>query len=70
MIYVFHGDDEFSRAEALADFKARMGDPVVADLNTTRLDGRKVTFGELIHACDTVPFMARVRLVIVDDLLA
>jgi len=69
MFYVFHGDDEFSRAEALADFKARMGDPVLADLNTTFLDGRKVTFGELTHACDTVPFMARVRLVIVQDLL-
>jgi DNA polymerase-3 subunit delta len=70
MFYVFHGDDEFSRAEALADFKARMGDPVVADLNTTYLDGRKATFGELRHMCDAVPFMARVRLVIVENLLA
>jgi DNA polymerase-3 subunit delta len=69
MFYVFHGDDEFSRAEALADFKARMGDPVVADLNTTTLDGRRVTFGELRHACDAVPFMARVRLVVVENLL-
>lgn len=69
MFYVFHGDDEFSRAEALADFKARMGDPVVADLNTTLLDGRKMTFGELRHACDAVPFMARVRLVVVENLL-
>jgi DNA polymerase-3 subunit delta len=70
MFYVFHGDDEFSRAEALADFKARMGDPVVADLNTTYLSGWKATFGELRHACDAVPFMARVRLVIVENLLA
>jgi len=70
MFYVFHGDDEFSRAEALADFKTRMGDPVMADLNTTLFDGRKTTFGELHHACDTVPFMARVRLVIVENLLA
>jgi DNA polymerase-3 subunit delta len=70
MFYVFHGDDEFSRAEALADFKARMGDPVMADLNTTHLDGQKVTFGELVHACDAVPFMAQVRLVIVENLLA
>ena len=70
MFYVFYGDDEFSRAEALADFRTRMGDPVMADLNTTYLDGRKVTFGELAHACDAVPFMARVRLVIVENLLA
>jgi len=70
MFYVFHGDDEFSRAEALADFKARMGDPVTADLNTSYLDGRKVTFSELTHICDAVPFMAQVRLVIVENLLA
>jgi len=70
MFYVFHGDDEFSCAEALADFRARMGDPVTADLNTTYLDGRKVTFGELTHACDAVPFMAQVRLVIVENLWA
>lgn len=69
MFYVFYGDDEFSRSEALADFKARMGDPVMADLNTTHLDGRKVTFGELAHACDAIPFMAQVRLVIVENLL-
>ena len=70
MLYVFHGDDEFSRAEALAGFKTRMGDPVMADLNTALFDGRKVTFGELVHYCDTVPFMARVRLVIVENLLS
>lgn len=70
MFYVFHGNDEFSCAEALADFKARMGDPVTADLNTTYLDGRKVTFSALVHACDTVPFMAQVRLVIVENLWA
>ncbi len=69
MFYVFHGDDEFSRAEALADFKTRMGDPAMADLNTTYLSGRTATFGELRHACDAVPFMARVRLVVVEDVL-
>ncbi|UCC64173.1 MAG: DNA polymerase III subunit delta [Anaerolineae bacterium] len=69
MFYVFYGDDEFSRAEALADFRARMGDPITADLNTTYLDGRKVTFSELTYFCDAVPFMAQVRLVIVEGLL-
>ncbi len=70
MFYVFHGDDEFSRAEAVADFKVRMGDPTLADLNTTYLDGRKIAFGELLHTCDAIPFMARVRLVVVENLLA
>ncbi|HID62765.1 MAG TPA: DNA polymerase III subunit delta, partial [Anaerolineae bacterium] len=39
MFYVLHGEDEFSRSEVLAEMKARMGDPAMADLNTTVLDG-------------------------------
>lgn len=38
-------------------------------LNTTRFEGRKVSFSELQHACDSVPFLSKRRLVIVTDLL-
>ncbi len=69
MFYLFHGEDEFSRSETLADFKKKMGDPGLVELNTTVFDGRKVTFNELQHACDSVPFMAERRLVIVEGLL-
>jgi DNA polymerase-3 subunit delta len=70
MFYLFHGEDEFSRAEAVQSLKQRMGsDPAMTDLNTTVLDGSKITLGELRHACDTIPFMADRRLVIVEELL-
>jgi len=69
MFYLFHGEGEFSRSETLADFKKKMGDPGLVELNTTVFDGRKVTLGELKHACDSVPFMAERRLVIVEGLL-
>jgi len=69
MFYLFHGEDEFSRSETLAAFKEKMGDPGLAELNTTVFDGSKVTLGELQHACDSVPFMADRRLVIVEGLL-
>lgn len=69
MFYVLHGEDEFSRSEALAEMKAKMGDPAMAGLNTTVLDGNKVTLAELMHACDTVPFLADRRLVMVEGLL-
>ncbi|HIP95806.1 MAG TPA: DNA polymerase III subunit delta [Anaerolineae bacterium] len=70
MFYLFHGEDEFSRAEAVQKLKQRMGgDPAMVDLNTAVLDGRKITLGELRHACDTLPFMADRRLVIVEGLL-
>jgi DNA polymerase-3 subunit delta len=68
--YVFHGTDELTRAETLADFRGRLGPVDMADLNTTFLDGRKTTLAELRHACDAIPFLADKRLVIVDGLLA
>jgi DNA polymerase-3 subunit delta len=67
--YIFHGTDEFSMAEALADFKRRLGAPEMADLNTTVLDGRDISLGELRHACDAIPFLTERRLVIVTNLL-
>lgn len=70
MFYLFHGEDEYSRSSALAEMKTRLGDSATADLNITILDGKKATLDELIHACDTVPFLAEKRLVIVNDLAA
>jgi len=67
--YVFHGADEFTRAETLAGFKRRLGPPDTVDLNTTLLDGRTITLAELRHACDTIPFLAEKRLVIVEGWL-
>jgi DNA polymerase-3 subunit delta len=69
MFYLFHGEDEFSRSETLAALKEKMGDPGLAELNIIVFDGSKVTLSELQHACDSVPFMAERRLVIVKGLL-
>jgi DNA polymerase-3 subunit delta len=66
--YIFHGDDAHSIEKTLASLVARQGDPAMLDLNTSRFDGRRVTLSELQHACDSVPFLARIRLVIVNDL--
>jgi DNA polymerase-3 subunit delta len=67
--YVFHGSDELTRTETLADFRSRLGPADTADLNTTYLDGRKASLPELRHACDAIPFLADKRLVIVEGLL-
>jgi DNA polymerase-3 subunit delta len=69
VFYILHGEDEFSRSEALEKIKTRLGDPAMVSLNTTRLDGRDITMAELRHACDTIPFMTKRRLVIVENLL-
>jgi DNA polymerase-3 subunit delta len=67
--YVFHGADEFTRAETLADFKRRLGPPDTVDLNTTVLEGGGLTLAELHHTCDAIPFLAEKRLVVVRGLL-
>jgi DNA polymerase-3 subunit delta len=69
MFYVFHGDDPFSVHEALTSLMARMGDPSIAELNTTHLDGQAIDVGELIQHCSTIPFLADRRLIIVRGLL-
>lgn len=70
MLYIFHGEDDFTRADALKQLRAEMGDPQFADLNTTTLEGRALSFGELRHHADAIPFLSETRLVIVEGLLA
>jgi len=69
MFYIFHGPDELSRTEALAKLRDQMGDPSLAELNTTVLDGDSLTLGELREVCDALPFMSDRRLVIVHNYL-
>ena len=69
MFYIFHGDDTHSQKEQLGKLMAKMGDPGMLDLNTTRFD-KPMTMSELMNACNVMPFLAKVRLVIVEDLFS
>lgn len=69
MFHLFHGQDTYSQRETLAALLAKEGDPDMLSLNTTRL-GSKCTFAELQGACDAMPFLARVRVVLVQDLFS
>jgi DNA polymerase-3 subunit delta len=69
MFYVFHGDDEHSKRVTLADLQKKLGDPSLLDLNTIRFRAKNLSFAQLQHACDSIPFLAEKRLVIVEELL-
>lgn len=69
MLYIFHGPDDFSRAEKIAELKKVLGDPTTADMNTTVLNGQGLTLSEIRHSTDALPFLAPKRLVIVSDYL-
>lgn len=69
MFYLFHGDDTHSQKAQLDSVLARMGDPGMLELNTTQLAGA-VPFATLQQACGAMPFLAKVRVVLVRDMLA
>lgn len=69
MFYVFYGEEEFSRSEAVTSLRARMAEDDLGDLNTTSLDGRALPLEELINACNTLPFLTQRRMIIVHDML-
>jgi len=69
MFYLFHGDDAHTQKETLANLLAKLGDPGLLELNTTRFSGL-VTLPALRQACDALPFLAPARVVVVSDLFA
>jgi len=63
-IYLFDGDDEFAIKESIDKISSRLGDPNIAEMNTTLLDGRSFSLNQLKDAVASVPFLATKRLVI------
>ncbi len=70
IVYIFHGSDEFEIKKAVETMYARMGDPGLAELNTTRLDGRQCSEEELRTSASAIPFLAERRLVILSHSIA
>ena len=69
MLYILTGQDDFSLRCSLEKLKATLGDTSLLEANTITLDGHKVTPDELRTACETLPFLTKRRLIIVDGLL-
>jgi DNA polymerase III subunit delta len=66
VVYIFHGDDPYAIRHHVDDLYRRAGDPVLADLNTTRLDGRQANDEELFSAANSLPFLAERRIIILE----
>lgn len=70
VVYILHGDDEHGMGRFVDQLTALMGDPGLAELNITRLDGRRCTEDELRTAATALPFLTERRLVLVEHPLA
>jgi DNA polymerase-3 subunit delta len=65
-VYILHGDDTFGIQRVLDGLLARMGDPAMADLNTTRYDGREASEEVVRSAANSMPFLSDRRMVILN----
>ncbi len=69
MLYILFGEDDFSRRKSLEEIKRGIGDQSLLAANTITFDGQQITLDQLRTTCETVPFLAERRLVIVEGLL-
>jgi DNA polymerase-3 subunit delta len=68
-LYILLGQDDYSLSESLEEIKRGIGDQTLLAANTTTLDGQQMTLDQLKAVCETLPFLAERRLVIVKGLL-
>jgi DNA polymerase-3 subunit delta len=67
VVYLLHGEDEFAIAQFVAEIEAKLGDDAMAQMNTTRLDGRSYDPAELGAVANVMPFLAKRRLVVFEN---
>jgi len=69
LLYILFGQDDFSIDQSLDEIKRGIGNEALLAANTTTLDGQRVTLEQLKSVCETAPFLAEKRLIIVNGLL-
>ena len=70
MIHVLFGGDELSLEECVDSLKAAVEPEELRDVNVSSMDAQSLSLDELKATCDTVPFLAERRLVVVRGLLS
>ena len=69
-VYIFHGDDEFSIAQAVDSLKSKLESSGAASLDISQLDGHSDALPELEAAAFALPFLAERRVVVFQHPLA
>jgi DNA polymerase III subunit delta len=62
-----YGNDEYAMSRRLAEFGSLFTDAGSADMNTARLDARTMADEDLNNAVNAMPFLAKQRLVMLDN---
>jgi DNA polymerase III subunit delta len=69
IVYILRGDDREAIESHIRTFYQNLGEPDLAEMNTTRLEGRSTTLNALKEAALSLPFLTERRMVIVEDAL-
>lgn len=69
MLYILYGPDNYSLHQELDIIKISTGSDFAAGTNIVQLEGDKLSLTDLKVACETIPFLADKRLVIINGLL-
>lgn len=70
VVYLLHGDDEYTIAQEVAKLEANLGDDALREANTTSLDGRSFNLDDLVSVVSPMPFITKRRVVILTHPLA
>ncbi|MCI0551390.1 MAG: DNA polymerase III subunit delta [Anaerolineae bacterium] len=66
-VHFLFGNDEFAISRKLKEFESDFTDPTSADMNTARLDTRSMGEDDLNNAVNAMPFLAKRRLVLLEN---
>lgn len=68
VVYLLHGENDFGIADFIHSMIEKMGDPSMAEMNTTRFANGSFSLESLRAAASAIPFLTSRRLVIVEDI--
>ena len=69
IVYILRGDDEEAIKSHIDRFYSSLGTPDMAEMNTSRLEGRSADINDLRAVTLALPFLTERRLVILEDAL-
>lgn len=67
-VYFFTGAEEYLMNNAIKILKDKYIEPSFEALNFVTIDGKDIKFDNILNACETLPFMASKKIVIVRDI--
>ena len=67
-IYLFYGEENYLIDNVLKKLRARLIEPSLEQFNFITIEGKEISYKNIINACETLPFMAEKRLIYVNGL--